>query len=67
MQGHFEPDPTICRIPGRVMEAFDIYSPAIDANPFPYYEVLRERYPCYCSPAALGCTLVRLNGGSRSP
>jgi cytochrome P450 len=31
------------------MEAFDLYSPAIDANPFPYYEVLRERYPCYWS------------------
>jgi cytochrome P450 len=31
----------------RVMEAFDLYSPAIDANPFPYYEILREQYPCY--------------------
>ena len=31
------------------MEAFDLYSSAIDANPFPYYEVLRERYPCYWS------------------
>lgn len=31
------------------MEAFDLYSPAIDANPFPYYEILRERYPCYWS------------------
>jgi cytochrome P450 len=31
------------------MEAFDLYSPAIDANPFPYYEVLRERHPCYWS------------------
>jgi cytochrome P450 len=31
------------------MEAFDLYSPAIDANPFPYYEVLREQYPCYWS------------------
>ena len=31
------------------MEAFDLYSPEIDANPFPYYEVLREQYPCYWS------------------
>ena len=29
------------------MEAFDLYSPAIDADPFPYYEVLREQHPCY--------------------
>jgi len=31
------------------MEAFDLYSPEIDANPFPYYEILREQYPCYWS------------------
>jgi cytochrome P450 len=31
------------------MEAFDLYFPAIDADPFPYYEVLRERHPCYWS------------------
>src|SRR5882757_758997 len=31
------------------MDAFDLYSPAIDADPFPYYEVLREQYPCYWS------------------
>jgi cytochrome P450 len=31
------------------MEAFDLYSPEIDADPFPYYEILRERYPCYWS------------------
>jgi len=29
------------------MEAFDLYSPVIDADPFPYYAVLREQYPCY--------------------
>jgi cytochrome P450 len=39
----------ISKIPGRVMEAFDLYSPAIDADPFPYYAVLRERHPCYWS------------------
>jgi cytochrome P450 len=31
------------------MEAFDLYSPEIDADPFPYYKILRERYPCYWS------------------
>jgi len=36
-------------LPSRVMEAFDLYSPEIDANPFPYYEILREQYPCYWS------------------
>ena len=36
-------------LPSRMMEAFDLYSPEIDANPFPYYEILREQYPCYWS------------------
>ena len=36
-------------LPSRVLEAFDLYSPEIDANPFPYYEILREQYPCYWS------------------
>src|SRR6476620_12152147 len=31
------------------MEAFDLYAPEIDANPCPYYETLREQYPCYWS------------------
>ncbi len=35
-----------------MMEAFDLYSPEIDADPFPYYEILRERYPCYWSESA---------------
>jgi cytochrome P450 len=30
-------------------EPFDLYSPEIDADPFPYYAVLREQYPCYWS------------------
>jgi cytochrome P450 len=34
------------------MEPFDLYSPAIDADPFPYYSVLREQYPCYWSEGA---------------
>jgi cytochrome P450 len=31
------------------MEPFDLYSPQIDANPFPYYAELRAKYPCYWS------------------
>jgi len=31
------------------VEAFDLYSPEIDVDPFPYYAVLRERHPCYWS------------------
>jgi len=30
-------------------EAFDLYSPDIDADPFPVYARLREQYPCYWS------------------
>jgi cytochrome P450 len=32
-----------------MLEAFDLYSPDIDADPFPYYAVLREQHPCYWS------------------
>jgi cytochrome P450 len=32
-----------------MQEPFDLYSPEIDADPFPYYEVLREQHPCYWS------------------
>jgi cytochrome P450 len=32
-----------------MVEAFDLYSPEIDADPFPHYAVLREKYPCYWS------------------
>ena len=34
------------------MEPFDLYSPAIDADPFPAYAVLRDKYPCYWSEGA---------------
>jgi cytochrome P450 len=34
------------------VEPFDLYSPAIDADPFPYYAVLRDKYPCYWSESA---------------
>src|SRR5262249_946613 len=36
-------------MPDIVMEAFDLYSPEIDADPFPHYQILREQYPCYWS------------------
>jgi cytochrome P450 len=34
------------------MEPFDLYSPQIDANPFPYYAELRAKFPCYWSETA---------------
>ena len=34
------------------MEPFDLYSPTIDADPFPYYAALRDKYPCYWSEGA---------------
>ena len=34
------------------MEPFDLYSPDIDADPFPGYERLREDHPCYWSEGA---------------
>ncbi|MBL4806246.1 MAG: cytochrome P450 [Rhodobacteraceae bacterium] len=32
-----------------MQEPFDLYSHAIDANPFPYYADLRKNHPCYWS------------------
>jgi len=34
------------------MFTFDPYSPAIDADPFPYYKRLRDEYPCFWSKEA---------------
>jgi len=31
------------------MFRFDPYSPATDADPFPYYRILRDEHPCYWS------------------
>jgi cytochrome P450 len=31
------------------MFTFDPYSPAIDADPFPYYKILRDEHPCFWS------------------
>lgn len=34
------------------MFTFDPYSPAVDANPFPAYKILRDEHPCFWSPEA---------------
>jgi cytochrome P450 len=34
------------------VEPFDLYSPQMDADPFPYYADLRENHPCYWSDSA---------------
>lgn len=34
------------------MFRFDPYSPAIDADPFPAYQTLRDEHPCFWSPEA---------------
>ena len=34
------------------MFSFDPYSPAVDADPFPYYKTLRDEQPCFWSPEA---------------
>lgn len=34
------------------MFTFDPYSPAVDADPFPYYRTLRNEHPCFWSPQA---------------
>jgi cytochrome P450 len=41
------------------MFSFDPYSPAIDADPFPYYRRLREEFPCFWSPEAQMWVLSR--------
>ena len=33
-------------------EPIDLYSTAIDADPFPMYRRLRDEFPCYWSPSA---------------
>jgi cytochrome P450 len=41
-----------CLKRGNPLEPFDLYSPLIDADPFPYYAELREKHPCYWSDSA---------------
>jgi cytochrome P450 len=38
---------------------FDPYSPAVDADPFPFYKTLRDEYPCFWSPQAKTWILSR--------
>jgi cytochrome P450 len=48
------------------MEAFDLYSPQIDVDPFPYYEILREKHPCYWSESGQLWILSRYDDISRA-
>ena len=41
------------------MFSFDPYSPAVDADPFPYYKHLRDEAPCFWSPEAQMWVLSR--------
>ncbi|MBK8070785.1 MAG: cytochrome P450 [Ramlibacter sp.] len=41
------------------MFAFDPYSPAVDADPFPYYRRLRDEHPCFWSAEAQMWVLSR--------
>ncbi|OOG47409.1 cytochrome P450 [Polaromonas sp. A23] len=41
------------------MFSFDPYSPAVDADPFPYYKRLRDDHPCFWSPEAQMWVLSR--------
>jgi hypothetical protein len=44
---------------GSFMFSFDPYSPAVDADPFPLYRILRDEYPCYWSKEASMWVLSR--------
>jgi len=41
------------------MFSFDPYSPAVDADPFPFYKHLRDDHPCFWSPQAQMWVLSR--------
>jgi cytochrome P450 len=41
------------------MFAFDPYSPAVDADPFPFYQRLRDEFPCFWSAEAQMWVLSR--------
>jgi cytochrome P450 len=41
------------------MFAFDPFSPAVDADPFPYYKQLRDQHPCFWSDQARMWVLSR--------
>ena len=48
------------------MFTFDPYSPAIDADPFPYYKRLRDEFPCFWSKEADMWILSRYDDISRA-
>ncbi|MCO5087777.1 MAG: cytochrome P450 [Methylobacteriaceae bacterium] len=48
------------------MFTFDPYSPAIDADPFPFYKTLRDEYPCFWSKEADMWILSRYDDISRA-
>jgi cytochrome P450 len=45
---------------------FDPYSPAVDANPYPFYKTLRDDYPCFWSEEANMWVLSRYDDISRA-
>lgn len=47
-------------------ETFDLYSTAIDADPFPFYEKLRDEYPCYWNESGRIWILTRYDDVSRA-
>jgi len=46
--------------------SFDPYSPAIDADPFPYYKILRDEQPCFWSRDANMWVLSRYDDINRA-
>ncbi len=47
-------------------EPFDLYAPAIDADPFPAYAILRERHPAYWSESGKLWILTRYDDVARA-
>ena len=45
---------------------FDPYSPAVDADPYPFHKVLRDDYPCFWSEEANMWILSRYHDISRA-
>ncbi len=47
-------------------EPFELYSTAIDADPFPFYRTLRDKHPCYWSPSGRLWILSRYDDVARA-
>lgn len=56
----------ITLLAARPTEPVDLYSPAIDSDPFPLYEALRERYPAYWSSGGRFWILSRYDDVARA-